>query len=152
MKYLKKTLLVAFILQSCSGQKSQIEELQSMLKECDEVVVVLDNRVNNSNTSIKVKDTAGINIFTELITGKKEKVDDNCDPIGDLLYKKEGKIFFTAEFSVPIEALNNNCLYVRYNLYPDTFRHRFTYRAGQLLTGLKYQKIPQENSESNKVE
>jgi len=91
MKYLKKTLLVAFILQSCSGQKSQIEELQSMLKECDEVVVVLDNRVNNSNTSIKVKDTAGINIFTELITGKKEKVDDNCDPIATCYTKKRGK-------------------------------------------------------------
>ena len=116
--------------------------LQKMLKECDEVVVVLDNRDNNSNTTMRLIDTSEINIFTELITGEKEKIDDSCDPIGDLLYKKAGKVVFNAEFSIPIEALNTNCFYVMYNLQLDTFRHKFTYRASQLLTGLKYQKIP----------
>jgi len=113
-----------------------------MLKECDEVVVVLDNRINNSNTTVRLNDTTNINIFTELITGKKERIDDSCDPIGDLMYKKNGQVVFMAEFSIPVEALNTNCLYVRYNLRLDTFRHKFTYRAGQLLTGLKYQKMP----------
>ena len=144
MRNLLIPFLLITILQSCSTKNKQMVNLKKMLKECDEVVVVLDNRDNSSNTPIKLIDTTAINIFTELITGKKEKIDDSCDPVGDLLYKKEGQIFFTAEFSIPIEALNTNCLYVRYNLQLDTFRHKFTYRAGQLLTGLKYQKMPGE--------
>ena len=146
MRSFIRLLLVATVLQACnmnSEKNKRFQNLQRTLKECDEVVVVLDNRMNTSNTTIKVKDTTGINIFTELITGKNEKIDDSCDPIGDLMYKKEGRIVFIAEFSIPVEALNTNCLYVRYNLQLDTFRHKFTYRAGQLLTGLKYQKIPE---------
>jgi len=148
MRKIISLLLLMAILQSCSTKDKKMVNLQKMLRECDEVVVVLDNRMNNSNTTIRLNDTSQINIFTELITGEKEKIDDSCDPIGDLLFKKEGKVVFNAEFSIPIKALNTNCLYVRYNLQLDTFRHRFTYRAGQLLTGLKYQNTPEEASDN----
>ena len=141
MKYLKKYLLFIILLQSCSWHKSQTEELQAMLKECDEVVIVMDNYDNNSNTSFKIKDSSGINVFTELIKCKNEKIVDSCEPMGDLLYKKGGKVLFTAEFSIPNVQLNSHCVYVRYNLELDTFRHRLTYRSGIFLGQLKYGRI-----------
>jgi len=130
-------LLIAAI-QSCTNGSRPIDNMKTLLKQCDEVVVVLDNRNNSSNSSFKISDTSGINVFTELVTGNNENINDSCDPIGDILYKKEGKILFIAEFSVPIPQLNNNCLYVRYNLQQDTFRHRLTYRAGMALGNIEY--------------
>lgn len=129
MRYL--FILVGIIfLQSCSSE-TQKEPFASMVKPCDQVNIVLYN--GGDSLFFETKDSNGIEILTQLLSGKTESLKDTCSVVGEFRYLTNKNTFYTAPFA--LDSLKNSatCNYVSYSFGNQQYKHRLTERAENLL-------------------
>jgi hypothetical protein len=123
--------LFPLCLQCCVGDKGQAQKDIESLKDCDEVTMVYYN--HNDTLTYVSKDTLEIGALTELFSGAKDIIGDSCKPSGQLIYKSNGNILFTAEFSSTDTNEDVDCNYVVYKSGDKPHKHKLTYRAGMFI-------------------
>ena len=124
-------LLLIWIIQSCTNETQQSEPFKTMLAKCDAVNI---NFYNGGDTiKFDTKDSLGVKVLSESISGSAETIKDTCQPAGQLFYRAKGDTLFRAEFAVSNVA-TDQCDYITYTHQGKTYKNKLHHKAHQLLT------------------
>ena len=124
-------LSLVFLFFACSDSNPQQEPFASMLKNCDQVNIVFYN--SSDSLTYHTTDTTGVKILTRMVTGKKETTSDTCQPVGRLSYLSKGQPIYDAQFALDTTPEKRGCNYITYVFKQDTYRHKLTDRAANIL-------------------
>jgi hypothetical protein len=124
--------LLLLFFQSCESR--QPEPFASMLKSCDQVDIVLYN--GGDTLTYNTKDSTGVKIFVQAISGGTKPPAEACAPVGELRYKSKEQPLMTARFATPESSGKQGCNFVTYGAGGVTYQHLLTDRAHNLLKQL----------------
>ncbi|OQP51303.1 hypothetical protein A4H97_27375 [Niastella yeongjuensis] len=125
--------LAVLTLFSCSSitQKSKGKTyFADLLKDVDKVQLKFFN--HGDTLSEAITDQSEINIYKELITGKRDpKQKIKCDSTGQILFLTKEDIILNAYFSSRASGSKYDKACVTYSVEPDIFGSALTVRSGQ---------------------
>lgn len=131
MRLLTLSIVIVLFLQSCDNTPQQNEPFKTMLANCDEVNI---NFYNGGDTiKFDTKDSLGLKVLRESVSGNTETVKDACQPAGQLFYRAKGDTLFRAEFAVSNVA-SDQCDYITYTHQGKAYKNKLHDKAHQLLT------------------
>jgi hypothetical protein len=125
--------LIVFVVcfQSCNNTPEQKEPFKTMLADCDEVNI---NFYNGGDTiKFDTKDSLGVKVLGESVSGNTETIKDACQPAGQLFYRAKGDTLFRAEFAISNVAADQ-CNYITYTHQGKAYKNKLHDKAHQLLT------------------
>jgi hypothetical protein len=123
-------LAIILMIQSCTNGTQQSEPFKTMLANCDEVNI---NFYNGGDTiKFDTKDSLGVKVLSESVSGNTETINDACPPAGQLFYRAKGDTIFRAEFAVSNAA--DQCDYITYTHQGKAYKNKLHDKAHQLLT------------------
>ena len=137
MRYLCLISFMWFIFSSCQTADVQKEPFNSLLKNCNAVNVVLYN--NGDTVDYETKDTAGIRILVQSVTGANEEIPAVCQPLGEIRYKSNDSTIFNARFSTIDSSKNDNCDFITYDYQSASYKHKLSRKAVMLLSTVRKQ-------------
>ena len=148
--YLGLALLTLF---SCSRNKDK-RYFAELLKDVDRLQLKFFN--HGDTLSKIIADPQEINIYKELITGKRDpRQKIKCDSTGQILFLQKGDLVLSAWFSSPASGSKYNKPSVAYGIDPDHYSALLNYRSGMDIEDYYYKlrstaiRVAAEHSSTN---
>lgn len=131
--YIAILISVLLVSHSCKEDKKQEISKKIILEDCNHINIKAYREYGNYY-DFNITDTAEVKCFLSMISGIDEKVTNNCQPGGQLNFKKDNEIIFTADFSCSIYL---DCNYLKYSFGNKTYTSKLVNQAMLILLSIQ---------------